>query len=327
MKKTQLLLIEGDQGHRETAGTALRDSHGGWLVTDVPTLADALGRRISDFDLVLSEWTLPDARGSAVLDALRAHGARGVVVLTDANVPAVAAEAVRSGATDYLVRHKGYLSTLPLAVEKNLAAARLRAEHDALQRQLQEQNETLSELMKSLESAAATDPLTSLYNRRHFAVVLDQLFADAERAGTDLTCVMLDMDGFKQLNDNFGHQSGDAALILAASEITANLRKGDVAARYGGDEFVMLLPRAASLDGASVARRIADAYNSEMSARGYRKLPVGMSFGVASVSCDRPSKPDALVAAADAALYRAKRLGRDMVFISGIQPVPQALAG
>ena len=103
---------------------------------------------------------------------------------------------------------------------------------------------------------AATDPLTGLYNRRHFSRVLDQLYAEAQRYNKDLSCVMIDMDGFKQLNDTFGHQVGDQLLVLAGKVISANMRRMDVAARYGGDEFVLLLPHANADEAAGVAQRI-----------------------------------------------------------------------
>jgi diguanylate cyclase (GGDEF)-like protein len=317
---------------------ALRDRFGAEAVTRTGTLEEALRTAVAGFDLVLTAWTLPDGGGKAVLDALRSHGARGVIVLGDGTAcgeratgvgdaaHAEAVEAILGGAVDYILPSACGVSGAMLAVEKCLAAAEVRGERDAALRRLQEQNEAMSQLLKTLEEAASTDPLTGLLNRRQFASVIEAMFADAQRTGSDLACVMLDMDGFKHLNDHFGHQTGDAALELAAREIQANLRRSDAAARYGGDEFVILLPRSGAMEAAAVARRIAESYNAEMTARGYTRLPVGMSFGVASLVADRPEKPEGLVGAADAALYRAKRLGRDMVFIS-TAPAPRAAAG
>src|SRR6185436_6180964 len=109
-----------------------------------------------------------------------------------------------------------------------------------------------------LEQMAATDPLTGLYNRRHFARVLEQLFAEAQRYDKDLACVMIDLDGYKQLNDTYGHQIGDQLLTMAGKVITANMRRMDIAARYGGDEFVLLLPQAGVEEANNAATRIRD---------------------------------------------------------------------
>jgi diguanylate cyclase (GGDEF)-like protein len=166
-----------------------------------------------------------------------------------------------------------------------------------------------------LEELAATDPLTGLYNRRHFGRVLDQLFAEAGRYGDELTCVMIDLDSYKPINDAFGHAVGDQLLVVAARVIAANMRRMDVAARYGGDEFVLLLPRTVSADAAGVAERIRLEYRLASAGVLQREPGVSMSIGIACTQASRPSRPEQLVAMADAALYRAKESGRDRVFV------------
>ena len=172
-------------------------------------------------------------------------------MVTGENVGQIAAEAIRRGATDYVVKVGDYLYTIPLVVEKNLTMAKVKSENEQLRKQieramleLQFKNGQLRESLARVEQMAATDPLTGLHNRRHFSVVLEQMFAEAHRFDADLACVMIDLDSYKQLNDTFGHQVGDQLLIAAGKVISANLRRMDVAARYGGDEFVLLLPRA-----------------------------------------------------------------------------------
>ena len=99
---------------------------------------------------------------------------------------------------------------------------------------MRDNNSQLEASLKQVEEMAATDPLTKLYNRRHFSRVLEQLFSEAQRYEKDLACLMIDMDGFKQINDQLGHQVGDQLLVLAGKVVGANLRRMDVAARYGG---------------------------------------------------------------------------------------------
>jgi two-component system, cell cycle response regulator len=314
----RLLLVEGDDRIRECIAGVLRARFGESAVTLAGNLADAARLALGEFDLVLTEWRLPDATGAPVVETLRRRGAGAVIVVTEANVGAVAAEAVLCGAADYIVRHGDYLVTLPLVIEKNLAFDKLRKERDALHRQLRDQKETLEELLRSLAAAAATDHLTGLYNRRQFARELERVHSDADRGDCDLACVMLDMDGFKIVNDTFGHQTGDAALQLAAQVIRESLRRMDVAARYGGDEFVLLLPRTGAEEAHAVAERICHAYRQALLAGAIPSLvesvrasppgrSLGLCFGVATVFEDRPIDADHLVAAADSALYEAKR--------------------
>ena len=143
-----------------------------------------------------------------------------VIMVTGENVGQIAAEAIRRGATDYVVKFGDYLFTIPLVVEKNLTVAKVKRENELLRteleqalREVRDKNAQLEQSLKRVEEMAATDPLTGLYNRRHFGKVLEQLFAEAQRYDKDLACVMIDLDGFKQLNDSYGHQVGDQLLV------------------------------------------------------------------------------------------------------------------
>jgi diguanylate cyclase (GGDEF)-like protein len=124
---------------------------------------------------------------------------------------------------------------------------------------------------------------------------------------------MIDMDGFKQLNDGFGHQVGDALLVSAGKAILANLRKMDIAARYGGDEFVLLIPRADVAQATLVADRIREEFKKGSATILGRPVGVSMSVGISSVKSAKPAGAEQLVASADKALYTAKEQGRDRI--------------
>jgi diguanylate cyclase (GGDEF)-like protein len=241
-------------------------------------------------------------------------------MVTGENVGQIAVEAIRKGANDYIVKLGDYLFTIPVVVEKNLTVAKIQRENQTLRRelehalrQLQEKNTQLEESLVRLERMAATDPLTGLYNRRHFARVLDQMFAETQRYRTDLACVMIDLDDYKHLNDKHGHQMGDQLLVLAGKVIAANMRRMDVAARYGGDEFVLLLPRASAQEAEVLAERIRDEFAQATASVLKQGRGVTMSVGIASLGSTNPASADQLVAQADAALYRAKDSGRDRI--------------
>jgi two-component system cell cycle response regulator len=327
----KILIIEDDDDQRELMRETLEDHFGHGTVVGAESGKGALAHDLASFDLILSDYNLPDRTGMELLDAIRSRCATPVIMVTGENVGQIAVEAIRRGATDYIVKFGDYLFTIPLVVEKNLTVAKVKRENESLRSELErallevrDKNAQLEASLKRVEEVAATDPLTGLYNRRHFGKVSEQLWSEAQRYDHDLSCVMIDLDGYKQLNDRYGHQVGDQVLVVAGKVITANLRRMDVAARYGGDEFILLLPHASAEEAAGVAARIHEQYGSAVATLLRRSDRPTMSIGVGSKRCDDPTCADQLVAAADAALYRAKAAGRNRVVISN--PTPNAVA-
>lgn len=163
---------------------------------------------------------------------------------------------------------------------------------------------------------AMIDGLTGLYNRRAFMSRLGEAVAYASRHGTDLSLLMLDADHFKQVNDRHGHPAGDRVLRFIAETVRLNLRESDAAGRYGGEEYVVLLPHTPLSGAQIVAERIrafCSASSIPLSSGG---ITVTVSVGVASLSAGCQRAED-LVATADAALYEAKRSGRNRVVARG----------
>jgi len=309
----RLLVVEDDADQRDLICETLEAHFGRGTTVGVESRGAALSTDLDSFDLILSDYNLPDGSGMDLLADVKSRCGTPVILVTGENVGRTAVEAIRNGANDYVVKFGDYLFTIPLVVEKNLMVARIRSENEALHQELIEKNQ-------QLEQMAATDPLTGLYNRRHFGRVLDQLFSESERYSSDLSCIMIDMDGFKQLNDSFGHQLGDQVLQVAGRTISNNMRRADIAARYGGDEFVLLLPQASTDEATRAAERIRAEFKASTASILKRASGVSMSIGIASVAVTQPRSADALVAAADAALYQAKSAGRDRVNLMGHSP-------
>jgi two-component system, cell cycle response regulator len=324
--RLKLLIIEDDPNQLELMRQTLEQHFGAGTVHGVGSRAEAMKLDMGRFDLILCNYHLPDGSGMTLLEQIVQHTQTPVLMVTGQNVGTIAAEAVRKGATDYIVKFGEYLFTLPLVVEKNLTLAKIKRENESLRQELEralqtvrDKNAQLQQSLQRMEEMAATDPLTRLYNRRHFGHLLDQLFDAANRYSNDLTCVMIDLDNFKNLNDSRGHQMGDQLLVLAGRVIQASMRRMDVAARYGGDEFVLLLPHAGADDAAGVMQRIRDEYRSASATTLGSATGVSMSAGMASLLQHRPAHADELVALADAALYKAKDAGRDRTAISSPQ--------
>ncbi len=316
MEKLKLLIIDDDADQLDLLRETLEDHFGPGTVVGVGTGREALAQETSAFDLILCDYNLPDAKGLDVLERIVGSCNTPVLMVTGENVATIAAEAIRRGATDYVVKTGEYLFTIPLVVEKNLTVAKVKRENETLRQELEktlnelrDKNGQLQQSLKRVEELAATDPLTSLYNRRHFGSLLEQFYAEAQRYNHDLACVMIDLDGYKRLNDTYGHQVGDQLLVLAAKVMMANMRRMDAAARYGGDEFVLLLPHADCEEAAGVARRINDEFRVASAALLNEGGGVTMSIGVASLRMHGPTHAEHLVALADRGLYRARKRG------------------
>ncbi len=187
--------------------------------------------------------------------------------------------------------------------------------HDRLVRLNAELEDRVAFRTHQLRELASREPLTGLYNRRHFSEVVERSFAEANRYQSDLSCIMIDLDEFKSANDEFGHQVGDELLILVAQTIKAQLRTADVAARYGGDEFIVLLPQTDGDRAAVLAERIVEQFAVDLQ-EGYPGVKVGMSVGLASLHAVDVDSADALMRAADRALYQAKAAGKNRIVVA-----------
>jgi diguanylate cyclase (GGDEF)-like protein len=325
MSTQRLLIIEDDADQRELIRETLEDYFGRGTCHGVGSLQAALNQDLSSFDLILSDYNLPDSSSMQLIEEIRLRCQTPVILVTGENACHMAAEAIRKGATDYIVKMGDYLFTIPLVVEKNLAVAKIKRENEELRMeielalaQVREKNVQLEQSLKKMEEMAATDALTGLYNRRHFGKALEQSFAEAQRYDKDLACIMIDLDAYKKLNDTYGHQIGDQLLMLAGRVITANKRAMDIAARYGGDEFVVLLPHAGGEEASAVAQRIREEFFKSSAALLKREPTngVSMSVGIGTLKANHPVHADQLLTFADAALYAAKDAGRNRISVS-----------
>lgn len=171
-------------------------------------------------------------------------------------------------------------------------------------------------LRETLHRQAIRDPLTSLYNRRHMEESLEREVHRAIRRGAPLSVVMLDLDHFKQFNDTFGHSAGDALLQELGTYFQENIRGEDLACRFGGEEFVLILPDATAEDAAARMEHLLSGMHKIRVE--YRGQPLATTTFSAGVAClpHHGSRGDALLQSADCALYRAKVLGRKQVVIA-----------
>ncbi len=197
-----------------------------------------------------------------------------------------------------------------------------------LEQIIAERTEELEELNEQLEQLAIRDQLTTLYNRRHFDECARRFLEVARRNERPLSVVLADVDKFKSVNDRFGHPTGDKVLQQVSRVLKENARKADFVARFGGEEFIIVMPEA----GLGLAAQGAERMRRELEAKVHSHVPelagepLTASFGVATFE-KADDRLEDLVAAADEAMYRSKETGRNRVTVAdrsdeGPSPVP-----
>jgi diguanylate cyclase (GGDEF)-like protein len=179
-------------------------------------------------------------------------------------------------------------------------------EQVALERRLEESNAQLEELVQ-------TDLLTGLYTRRHFESALQEHCAEAARYKVPLSCLMLDLDHFKDVNDTFGHDMGDIVLREVAGILLHNAREADMVARFGGEVFVILLPHTPRGGAKVIADRLCQAVANHAFDSIPDKRRLTISIGACSTREEGPVAPKELVKQSDQAMYQSKRNGRNQV--------------
>lgn len=188
----------------------------------------------------------------------------------------------------------------------------------------------ITQLMRLLENQARIDGLTGLWNRAYFNERLEAELASATRKALPISLVMCDLDHFKKLNDGFGHPAGDHVLQTFAQVLRAELRAYDIACRYGGEEFALILPGATQTETAGVCERIR-ASIAEKTWRKYPDMKVTGSFGVTACGLGGLNDAPSWIEAADRALYAAKSGGRNQVRLFdarlGAEQQPLKMAG
>jgi diguanylate cyclase (GGDEF)-like protein len=171
-------------------------------------------------------------------------------------------------------------------------------------------------LRGNLQEQSWRDPLTGLYNRRYMEETLDREARRAARDGYGLGLLMADLDNFKQLNDTYGHVVGDALLAKIGQFLAAAVRGADIACRFGGEEFVVILPKASLEDTRKRAEALRDGIKTnQLDETKGLFAPVTMSVGVAAFP-EHGTSVEELILAADSAMYRAKALGKDRVVVA-----------
>jgi diguanylate cyclase (GGDEF)-like protein len=198
--------------------------------------------------------------------------------------------------------------TMSDVTERSELAEAMRAVNDHLMERLGE----IQSLQEQLREQAIRDVLTGLFNRRYLDEVFERELARAMREGYPLTVMMLDLDHFKKLNDTYGHQAGDEVLKSLGNMLRKNARTEDIPCRYGGEEFLLVLPNMSLADARVRAEQLREKFESMHIAFGQFSMAGTLSIGIATFPGHGRTR-DELIEGADQALYAAKHNGRNRV--------------
>jgi diguanylate cyclase (GGDEF)-like protein/PAS domain S-box-containing protein len=180
---------------------------------------------------------------------------------------------------------------------------------------LQIHNREIEDLQAKLKEQTIRDPLTGLFNRRYLEETMGRELARASREGFPIGVVMIDIDHFKQVNDSHGHKAGDLILQAMGNLLLGVIRAGDIACRYGGEEFLLILPQASRVITAERAEEWRTGFEALRTVYGENALQATISLGIAAYPADGVTA-EAVIHAADQAMFRAKALGRNRVVLS-----------
>lgn len=294
---TRILVVDDVPANVEILSFHLEDE--GYEVIEAQSGEQALGILQSsekEIDLILLDVMMPVMSGLDVLAQVKRNPETDniPVILVTANADDQnVAEGLDMGAFDYIIKPYSLVVLL----------ARVRAALREKERQ------------DLLEKWATTDPLTELYNRRHFFDLAERELERSRRLKSELSFIMLDIDFFKQVNDQYGHLTGDNALILLSGILKDALRKVDFCCRFGGEEFVLCLPDTPSQGAWEVAERIrTQVACTPLPTQNNQEIYIQVSLGIASSK--REHSVEVILKRADEALYQAKESGRNQTKVA-----------
>ena len=297
-QKVKTLSVEDSDEDFEMLNVILKD-HQKINVSRAGNIEEAMqALERAEYDLIFLDYLLPDGNG---LDFLRRMEKKGleipVVVITGQGDEMAAARVIQAGAYDYLTKDKLGDKSLSRVIFNTL-------EKDRLQREVKEAQKKMAEM-------STRDILTGLFNRRYFMEALECEVARAKRYESNMVLCMMDLDHFKRINDSYGHPVGDMVLTETGKMLKKCVRQSDLACRYGGEEFALILPDTHTEKAHMVCERFRKMLTKHQFIYNSSRFQITLSIGIALFNPSNPKTPHNLISRADEALYQAKKSGRN----------------
>ncbi len=312
--KIRILIADEEEGSRGILFHVLQKE--GYDVAKATSSKETLAVfRNNPFPLLITDIRMWEKCGiEQLLELKRLKPETEIILLASNATMGAALPVIRAGALDYLFKPFEELDLVTTGVRRVAEKIRIQRENRALVEALERKNQELEQLNNVLTQLATYDGLTGLYNHRHFHESLSSEVDRARRAGKVFSLLMLDLDNFKQYNDSHGHSSGDNVLRGVGEILKKRLRKSDLPARFGGEEFIIMLPETNK----ERARRVAEEIRKRIENHpfpGRETQPTGkvtVSISVVSYPEDG-TEPSLLIHSADRIVLSAKEKGRNIV--------------
>jgi two-component system cell cycle response regulator len=306
-QQSRILVVDDHEDNIEVLRVRLESW--GYVVDAAENGADALAFvERTPPDLILLDVMMPEIDGIEVARRIKANKGLPfipIIMQTALDSTEDKVEGLEAGADDYI--------TKPIDFAELKARLRSMLRIKRLQEALEEREKELLEVNERLRYMSQTDGLTGLDNRRHLNERIDEMFQHAQRLTEPLSLVMCDLDKFKSVNDTYGHQAGDEVLKQLAQILKDEAREIDRVGRYGGEEFMLLLPGTVLDAAVTFAERVRKRIEAHTFTFDNGTLKRTASFGVSGLPHPKVDQSDALVRTADDALYVAKETGRNRV--------------
>lgn len=300
--ETSVLVIDDSPGARHQILDGLKSVGLFQVYHEAESVIDGFKIALSEpLDVILCDLDMPGMDGFKFLSMIKTRKELQdipVILVTGINDQDSKIRGLERGASDYL--------TKPYDPAELIARVKVQLKIKTLQDSLKKSNQALMELSN-------TDPLTHLSNRRFLMKTLEKELQRCERSQKPMALIMVDVDHFKPVNDTYGHQQGDVVLQTLADQMKAHLRDYDLAARFGGEEFALVLPETALAEAVQVAERLRVAISELRIPAGHDEIRLTISLGVATYPHPKVRTVDNLILEADRALYNAKEKGRNRV--------------
>ncbi|NTW67557.1 MAG: diguanylate cyclase [Nitrospirae bacterium] len=310
----RILVADDDESLRSVLKQVL--SMDGYEVTLTASGEEALAAfKKEPFPLIITDIRMGNMSGITLLQEVkRLSPDTQVIIITSNATLDTAISAIQAGAYDYLAKPFDDIALISSVARRTVEKIRLIEENKSLLEKLKRKNEELEFINMTLKELTIRDGLTGLYNHRHFQETLAAEILRSKRYPTTFSLVFLDVDYFKQYNDTHGHLHGDAVLVALSKLLISGIRQSDIAVRYGGEEFVLLLPETSKVKAFVLAGSIREKIAAHPFP-GRETQPQGkvtVSMGIAAFPEDG-SDSSTLLHHADEALYQAKNGGRNRV--------------
>ena len=314
-KNLRILIVDDTSKNIQVVASTLKED--GYQMAFAQSGKTAIEKTLANkFDLILLDIMMPEMNGFEVCEQLKKNpGTKDIPVMfftAKADIESIV-RGFELGGVDYLTKPFNRKELLA-RVRTHLSLKHYREALELSNRKLKKANAELLEYQKELERAARTDSLTKLSNRRDMLEKIDAEKIRADRNQNPFSIVLGDIDNFKLFNDEHGHDCGDFVLVSVAERMSVRIRKQDTAARWGGEEFLLLLPET-DLEGGGF---LAESLRAEIADSDYHyknnSFKITMTFGVSSFS--QAEDIEQCIKMADNALYTGKRLGKNRVILS-----------